>query len=277
VADIVIAAYNEGRAIDPALSRLAPLTVAGDVRLIVVAHGHRNGAADVASSLGPAVQVLSTSASSKQEALRTGDEAASGFPRVYLDADVDLGAQDLRALIGEVTRPGVLAAAPRLVMDTAGCPWPVRWYFDVYVKLPEVRRGLLGRGVIAVSEAGYERLARYAPSLGFDLAAYRAFAPAERRVVDGATAHRKPPQTVAALLAGRISAAVTLARFERERRLWPSRAWTRPADLAGIVWADPALTLKVAWFIVTMIVAKLSARAAVARDRWRARGGRQAA
>jgi len=276
VADIVIAAHNEGRAIDPALSRLAPLTAVGDVRLIVVAHGS-NGAAQVASSLGPAVQVLSTSAASKQEALRTGDEAASGFPRVYLDADVDLGAQDLLALIAEVTKPGVLAAAPRLVMDTDGSPSLVRWYFEVYLQLPEVRRGLLGRGVIAVSEAGYERLACNAPSLGFDLAAYRAFAPAERRVADRATAHRKPPRTVAVLLAGRISAAVTLARFERERRLWPSRAWTRPADLAGIIWADPALTLKVGWFIVTMIVAKMSARAAVARDKWRAYGGRQAA
>jgi glycosyltransferase involved in cell wall biosynthesis len=277
VADIVIAAHNEGRAIDPALSRLAPLTVAGDVRLIVVARGSSNGAAELASSLGPAVRVLSISAASKQEALRTGDEAASGFPRVYLDADVDLGAKDLRALIAEVTKPGVLAAAPRLVMDTNGSSWPMRWYYEVYLQLPEVRRGLVGRGVIAVSEAGYERLARYAPSLGFDLAAYRAFAPAERRVVEGATARRKPPKTVAALLAGSVSAAVTLAKFERERGLWPSRAWTRPADLAGIIWADPARTLKVGWFIVTMIVAKLSARVAVARYMWRAYGGRQAA
>jgi len=269
VADIVITAHSEGRAIGQALTRLAPLAVAGDVRLIVVADGGTNDAAEVASSIGPGVRVLSISAPSKQEALRVGDEAASGFPRVYLDASVYLAAKDLLALIAEVAKPGVLAAAPRLVMDTDGCPWPVRWYYEVYLRLPEVRRGLVGRGVIAVSEAGHERLAGYSSSLDFDLAAYRAFAPAERRVVEAATVHRRPPRTVVALLAGPISAAVTLARFESERHLWRSRVWTRPADLAGIVVADPALAPKVAWFVVTVIIVKLSARGAVARDRWR--------
>ena len=276
MAAVVIAAHNEGRAIGLALSRLAPLASPGDLELIVVAHGCTDDTAKVASSFGPAVRVISIGHASKQQALRAGDEAASGFPRVYLDADVEFGAQDLISLIAEARKPGVLAAAPRLVLRTDGCPWPVRWYYEVYLRLPEVRRGLVGRGMIAVSEAGHRRLAAYVPPLGYDLAAYLAFAPAERRVVTAASVHRRPPRTVAALLAGRIGAAAALARFEHERHLRPSRAWTRPADLAGIVRSEPSLAPKVAWFMLTVVLAKLCARAAVARDIWRARSARQA-
>jgi hypothetical protein len=50
----------------------------------------------------------------------------------------------------------VLAAAPQRELALGGRPWPVRWYYDVWTRLPEVRRGLFGRGVIGVSVPGCE-------------------------------------------------------------------------------------------------------------------------
>jgi hypothetical protein len=39
----------------------------------------------------------------------------------------------------------------------------VRWYYDVWTLLPGTQRGLWGRGVIALNEAGHRRLAGLPP------------------------------------------------------------------------------------------------------------------
>src|SRR6266704_2115555 len=90
-------------------------------------------------------------------ALAAGDSAAHDFPRVYVDADVELETKGIRALDQALRLPGVFAAGPQRVLALAGRPWPVRWYYDVWMRLPEVRDGLFGRGVIGMSEAGHAR------------------------------------------------------------------------------------------------------------------------
>ena len=52
----------------------------------------------------------------------------------------------------------MLAVGPAREMDLARSAWPVRWYYDIWARLPGVRDGLFGRGVIAVSEEGCKRL-----------------------------------------------------------------------------------------------------------------------
>jgi hypothetical protein len=105
---------------------------------------------------------------------------------MYVDADVELGTEDIRALDEALRRSGALAAGPQRVLALAGSPWLVRWYYDVWARLPEVRSGLFGRGVIGLSEAGHARVASLPPLLADDLAASLVFAPEERVIVAGA-------------------------------------------------------------------------------------------
>src|SRR6266516_8091226 len=186
VAAVVIPAHNESRVIGRLLGRLVPFAAEQGIEIIVAANGCTDNTAEIASDFGQAVRVLVIGTASKHRALRAGDQVAAGFPRVYVDADVELGPADLQALIAAVAVPGVLAAAPERVLLFDGCSWPVRWYYDVWLRLPEVRHGLFGRGVIAVSEAGHARLARLPALLADDLAASLSFAPAERRIVPAA-------------------------------------------------------------------------------------------
>src|SRR6185312_98107 len=126
------------------------------------------------------------------------DRAARSFPRVYVDADVELGLEDVVALSKALQRPGTLAGAPARELAMAGRPWLVRWYYDVWARLPEVRGGLFGRGVIGVSEKGHERLASLPPLLADDLAASLVFAPDERVIVPSARVVVHPPRTAGA-------------------------------------------------------------------------------
>jgi Glycosyl transferase family 2 len=281
VTSIIIPAPNESRVIGRLLSQLVPAGGEGEFDIVVVANGCTDDTAEIAARFGPAVRVVSIPVASKPAALAAGNKAAAGFPRIYVDADVELRARDARALADCVAEPGVLAAAPRRVLAMSASPWPVRWYYRVWVRLPEVRRGLFARGVIAVGRRGSERLAALPPLLADDLAASLAFAPHERRIAAGASAIIHPPRKFADLLRRRTRAAEGVAQLEQAVPAPEGgSARTRPADLAAIVRHEPRLAPHVMLFAAVALLARLRAARTVARgdySRWRrddsSRGG----
>jgi N-acetylglucosaminyldiphosphoundecaprenol N-acetyl-beta-D-mannosaminyltransferase len=248
LASIIIPACNESRVIRRLLSQLVPSAGQDEFEIIVVANGCTDDTAEVARSFEPHVRVLSLAAASKREALAAGNRTATVFPRVYVDADVEIGAKDIHALAKALGHSGVLAVTPRLELAMEGTPWPVRWYWDVWTRLPEVRRGLFGRGVVAVSEAGYRRIAKLPPVFADDLAASLAFSPAERAVVDDACVGVHPPRTFRDLMRIRIRAAIGVAQVEQTEGAPPSTARTRPSDLLAIVANEPLMVSRVSLF-----------------------------
>jgi hypothetical protein len=262
---IVIPANNESQVIGRLLRQLRPATSPDELNVLIVANGCSDDTAAVAASFGPGVQVISLPVASKNAALAAAYKTVRDFPVVYVDADVELTSSDVRALAAALRQPGVLAAAPERVLDLAGRPWPVRWYYDVWSRLPEVRTGLWGRGVIAVTAAGQRRLAGLPPLIGDDLAASLLFEPHERRVVTSAHVLIHPPRTFADLLRRRVRAATGLAQMQRTQGAPESTARTRMSDLTAIVGREPRMTLRVAYFMAMAVLARLKARRAVAR------------
>jgi hypothetical protein len=265
VTTIVIPAHNEGRVIGRLLESLMSGSRPADFRVLVVANGCTDNTVEVAASFGPRVQVISIPVASKYEALVAADTDAVDFPRIYVDADVEIRAADVRELVAALEQPGVLAAAPERVLAMSGRPWPVRWFYDVWRRLPEARHGLWGRGVIAVGAAGHQRIALLPTLIGDDLAASLCFEPRERRIVSTAQAIVHPPRTVSDLLRRRIRVATGVTQLEQAPGAPPSTARTRPAHLAAIIRADPSVAPRVALFLAVGITARLSSRRYVAR------------
>jgi Glycosyl transferase family 2 len=270
VISVVIPAHNEAPVIGRLLGRLVGEGAAGaaarrDLDVIVVSNGSTDSTAQIAASFGPAVRVLSIPVASKREALRAGDQAAAGFPRIYVDADVELGAPDVRALAAALRQPGVLAAAPRRALRTEHSPWPVRWYYDIWSRLPEVQCGLFGRGVIAVSEPGHQRLAVLPALLSDDLAASLSFTPAERQVVAGACAIVRVPRTLADLVRRRVRVVTGVAQLERAGPVADAAARTTVPHLAAMLRGQPSLAPRLAVFLAVTVIARLAARRALAR------------
>jgi hypothetical protein len=266
VVSVVVPAHNEARVIGRLLGQLARAGRPGELDVIVVANGCTDDTAAVAASFGPPVRVVSIPVAPKRAALVAGDEAARGFPRLYVDADVELGTADIRALDEALRRPGALAAGPQRVLALTGSRWLVRWYYDVWERLPEVRDGLFGRGVIGLSEAGHARVASLPPLLADDLAASLAFAPQERVVVAAARVIIHPPRTAGDLLRRRVRATVGVTQVERAEGAPSSTARTSAADLAAIAGRSPRMALRVGVFSAVAVLARLRARRAVRRS-----------
>ncbi|MCX5251026.1 glycosyltransferase [Streptomyces sp. NBC_00201] len=291
---IVIPAHNEapviGRLLDSLLADSAP---EDDTDILVVCNGCTDGTARIAASRGPRVRVLEIPVPSKHAALRAGDDHARGFPRIYVDADVVITGAGVRVLAEPLRdeASGILATAPEREIPLAACAWRVRAYYQAWRRLPAVREGLFGRGVIAVSKAGHTRIAALPPLMADDLAASLAFAPKERLVVAEARVVIQPPRTWRDLIKRRIRAAVSTAQIEQhqtpveqhqtpvERHQEPANPRQEPvdphqepeevptrtskADLVALVRGEPKLFASVVVFLAAAVAARRGARKAI--------------
>jgi glycosyltransferase involved in cell wall biosynthesis len=266
LASVVVPAHNEEAVIGHLLARLLESAQPDELDIVVVANGCTDGTVEAAQAFSHSVRVVSTAIPSKREALRLGDEVARGFPRLFVDADVELGTAAVRRLCAALARPGILAAAPERDFDMAERHWLVRWYYDVWTRLPQVRCGLFGRGVLAVSDAGHRRIAALPPVMADDLAFSLAFTEAESTVVHDCAVRIRPPRTWQDLLRRRIRAETGISQVERDHIIPGTSARTTRRDLLGVVRREPRLSARMPVFLFVAMVARLGARRALRHE-----------
>jgi glycosyltransferase involved in cell wall biosynthesis len=168
VISVIIPAFNEERTIGHLLDGLVRASDFGDdIEVIVAPNGCVDATADVARSYG--VTVVEVATASKTAALNAAETVASGFPRVYLDADIEVTPALVRALGAAVSQPGVLGATARPVVDVSGSTWPVRAYYAINSRLPVMRGRLFGRGVIAIAKEARNRFGEFPDIIADDM------------------------------------------------------------------------------------------------------------
>jgi glycosyltransferase involved in cell wall biosynthesis len=263
VISVVVPAHNEASVIGRLLRGLLAGARPGELEILVVPNGCSDDTERIARSFGDPVQVVSLPRAGKFAALRAGDRRAAGAEVIYLDADVEIGAGDVRRLGAALREPGVLAVAPERTLATGRSSWPVRWYYDIWQRLPGVRQGLFGRGVIGVGAEGRRRLAGLPEVMGDDLAASVTFTPDERRVVPDARAVVHAPRTITDLLHRRIRSVTTTEQLRRSMPGTVDAARTTRADLLGTVRGRPSAIPKLVVFLAVTAVTRWRARRAV--------------
>lgn len=256
---IVVPAHNEEFALGRLLAALLADSADGEFAIIVVCNGCSDDTVSVARSFEPGVVVVELEIPSKPAALQSGAALAEAFPIVFLDADVVIDAGSVRALVNKLDDPGLLAAGPTRRLDRDGVSVVAGWYYDVWERLPQVRTGLFGRGVIALSEIGYRRVFTLPHFISDDLAVSETFRPDERTIVSGATVTVWPARRWRALLARRIRVTHGNRELARTGRVSAS-ASTRPGDLYRIVRREPVLALRIPVFVGTAVIARLLER-----------------
>jgi glycosyltransferase involved in cell wall biosynthesis len=202
VVSIVVPAHNEEAVIAGNLRRLLAGAAPGEFDVIVVANACTDRTAALAKQAG--VRVVETPVPGKPNALRQGDEACRTFPRIYLDADVELDAVSARALVAACGRPGVLACAPVPTMDLSGAGRLVRRVHRVHERLVAPNRALAGVGAYALTDAGHARVFPMPDVISDDGLVHASFTPKERVVVGEARTLVRPARTVSAYLNRRV-------------------------------------------------------------------------
>lgn len=228
IAAVIVPAHNEEAVIGRTLRRLLAGTAPGELHVVVVPNACADRTAEVARRAG--VTVVETGTPGKANALRVGDEhCGTLFPRVYLDADVELTADAVRALVAACARPGVLACAPVPELDLDGVGPVARRMHRVQERLVAPNRALAGVGVYVLTERGHARAFPIpAEVISDDGWVHRSFARHERAVVPEARSVVRPARTVRAHLRRRVRV----------------RLGNRQLDALGLPAREPRLRLR---------------------------------
>lgn len=209
---VLIPAHNEAAVLPRTLAVLAQ-GLREDAEVWVLANGCTDATAQLAREAG--VRVLEVEEASKVAALNAGDAAAPGYPRLYLDADIELSGSDANRLF-EALENGALAAEPRPVFDLTGADGTVIAWYKVWQQLHGARPGAVGSGMYALSQAGRERFGAFPDVIADDGYVRAHFAPGEIELVEGTTSRVRGPLRLAELI--KIKTRSRLGNLQLKRR-----------------------------------------------------------
>jgi glycosyltransferase involved in cell wall biosynthesis len=230
---IVIPAHNEEAVVAANLRRLLHGTTPGEFDVVVVANACSDGTATAAERVD-GVRVVETPVPGKPNALRLGDAACRAYPRIYLDADVQLDAPSVRELMAACSKPGILACAPTPSLDLTGAGAVVKRVHRVHEALIGPQRALAGAGAYVLTEAGHDRVFPMPDVISDDGLVHASFAPHERVVVRTARSVVRPARTVSAYLNRRVRVRRGNRQLAQLGRSAPEGRLTL-GDLAGLV------------------------------------------
>lgn len=264
---IVVPAHNESSVIARILKPWVDAAGSEDISVVVVCNGCSDETASIARRFGRAVRVIESEIASKTHALNLGDQTSHTFPRIYVDADICITLDSIRALTRRLERGDVLAVAPTPDIDLTGCSWPVRQYFLVRSRLPSARQGFGGSGVYALSEAGRRRFAQFPDVIADDTYVRFHFEPEERETLTSARSTVFPARAIRQLVAVRTRAyAGTFEIARRFPELSVNKGETNNRALVGL-FREPRLWPGLLIYCCVNILARSKA---VVRSRIRA-------
>ncbi|MEV4311919.1 glycosyltransferase family 2 protein [Actinocrispum sp. NPDC049592] len=212
IASVVIAAHNEESVIARCLRTLTSTAKPGELDVVVVANACEDRTAQIARA--ERARVVETPIGGKAHALVLGDAECRAFPRLYLDADVDLDTESLRRMVTALDR-GALACSPVPTYDLSGCSVVTKRFHQVFEKMAAAQRGLTGTGAYLLSKEAHERVFPLPQVISDDGYVHRSFSASERQSVEGARSVVRPARTLKALI--RRRARVRLGNRELDR------------------------------------------------------------
>lgn len=256
---IIIPAHNEEAVIARGLRAILTGAEPGELEIIVACNGCTDRTAEIARSFGPPVRVIEIEQASKITALNSAEAQATAFPRIFMDADVQLNLDSVRRLAAAFDQPGAMLIAPQLRMNLARTSWFVQAYYRVWTNLP-YNQVMVGTGVYAISREGRARFGSLPNVIADDGFVRYHFSPEERRTIAAAEVWVVPPLSLAGLI--RIKTRARLGQYQL-RRLYPELRGADHKSTIGML--RPILCRPTLWLClpVYLTVTMLT--------RWRAR------
>lgn len=155
---IIIAAYNEASIIRATIRSLVENTELNHYQILVICNGCSDNTEDIIRNEFHTVFCYSIPQASKSLAIRYAESLAPGFPRLYLDADIELNAGDAIALIDFAKKQSAAALiVPASKLDTEQSQNTVKRFYRVWYDTPYVQQLGFGAGAYLLNQLGRDR------------------------------------------------------------------------------------------------------------------------
>lgn len=197
---VIIPAHNESAVIARTLAPLAPLAKLGVIEVIVACNGCTDDTAGIARSF-EGIRVVESQIPSKVAAMNLADSIATHYPRLYLDADIQISVSALRLTFEYLSVPGALSARPAFEYDLANASWPVRAFYRARRRIPMTNQALWGAGAYGLSREGRQRFKGFPAVTADDLFIDQLFSQFEKQVIPTIPVKVITPQNLQSLRA----------------------------------------------------------------------------
>ena len=215
---ILIPAYDEASVIERTLNHMRIGMLPGEFRIVVIANACEDDTAAIARQAAPEAIVIETPRPGKTHALNIGRLAAPpGAPIVFLDADLDVTAESLRALVAPLLRGTALAACGRMDVLTEASSPIVRDFYRGWRLNPYFGHGKFG-GLFALSHVAAARVFPLPNVIADDEFIRRSFSRAETAFVPECLFTARAPTRLSNLISVRqrtLRGARAIARMGR--------------------------------------------------------------
>lgn len=271
---VIIPAHNEEAVIARCLETIfADAPSECTMEVIVAANGCNDRTVEVARIAAPGAVLLNLPVGSKTAAINAANRAASYFPRIYVDADVQCSYWSLSALARALREEGVMTAAPAIRLDLSRCNWIMKAYYNAWSRQPYATAGKGGAGCYALSAEALGSVGEFPPIIGDDIWIHTRFPDDQKRYIAEDEAGRPvfsivyPPRTARDQI--RVEARRQNGNAE-VRRQYPSPYFANANQGGGLSAALRSGTRPLD--LVIFFAIKFAARALARRNRQRGQG-----
>ncbi|MCP4836223.1 MAG: glycosyltransferase family 2 protein [Phycisphaera sp.] len=243
---VIIPAHNEEAGIAKTLRGVLADDIP-DLEVVVVVNASTDRTAEIAGSLDSRVKVIDTPVPGKTNALNLGEAELTSFPRVFLDADIELKPGTLASIIAASGDPHAIVS-PRPTFDLTGCGLGMRLFMQANRYNNYFGRGAPnGSGCFVLTREGRGRWGEFPDVVADDGFVHGHFRSSEAATVEGTTAIVGPPHDLGSMT--KVRARVRRGRMELDQR-FPELMKNHESQVGGSLgrmlvrpWTWPALAV----------------------------------
>jgi hypothetical protein len=249
-AAIVIPAHNEANVIRRCLESVLQSADKGEFAITVVCNGCNDDTAAIVRLYFPDVTVIETAIASKVHALNLADKGKKVYPRIYLDADLEITTSSLRSLIEPLQSNEFFTSCGNMDVYTHSSSYVVQAFYSVWQHNRYLSSGKFG-GVFAISEEGAERLGEFPNVTNDDEYVKQQFKSHERAHVDSCVFQMSAPHTLSGLV--KIRTRAIRGTVELQKLGYASRNSSAAGSLTEVV--KKVLVQPSLWFPLVIYIA----------------------
>jgi hypothetical protein len=249
-AAIVIPAHNEANVIRRCLASVLQSADKGEFAITVVCNGCTDDTAAIVRLYFPDVTVIETAVASKVHALNLADSGKKVYPRIYLDADLEITTSSLRSLIEPLQTNEFFISCGNMDVYTHSSSYVVQAFYSVWQHNRYLSSGKFG-GVFAISEKGAERLGEFPNVTNDDEYVKQLFESHERAHVNSCVFQMSAPHTLSGLV--KIRTRAIRGTVELQKLGYASRDSSAAGSLTEVV--KKVLVQPSLWFPLPIYIA----------------------
>ncbi len=191
---IIIPAHNAARTIARTLSELHA-GIDKYYNIIVVCNGCDDNTSDLVSAF-KLVQCHTIEIASKAAAIRYAESFNPSFPRLYLDADIQLTVDNAQLIFSNIQSNSNFGLyLPRSKINTSKSHFTVKSYYKAWYDTPFVKQLGYGSGVYALTKRGRKRFEEWPDFISDDGFIRSHFTLDEIHIIDDACVEVQAPRT----------------------------------------------------------------------------------